>query len=162
MNLAFLNEPFFLFLFVCLMILLVWNILLQWQIWQTRKKLKVFFAGKKAADLEGVLFESIKRLKKSESDIKNLFQTSEFLRKMAEQSIQKVGLVRFNPFKDTGGDQSFSIALLDSQDNGLVISNLYTPQGTRIYAKPIINGQSVKYNLSKEELLAIKEAQKEK
>ena len=74
---------------------------------------------------------------------------------MTSRSIQKVGVVRFNPFKETGGNQSFSIALLDSKDNGLVISSLFTRQGTRIYAKPVKNGKST-YQLSKEELEAIK------
>lgn len=136
---------------------MLWNIYLHSQLWQNKKKLKVFFAGKKAADLEGVLFEEIKRLKKSEADIKKLFKSSKMLEKMANQSIQKVGVVRFNPFKETGGDQSFTIALLDSHDNGLVISSLYSREGTRIYGKPIQAGQS-NYPLSQEEIQALKKA----
>ena len=150
------NPIFFLFLAV-LVLLVLWNALLQYQLWQIRKKLKIFFNGKKASDLEGVLFEEIKRLKKAESDIKELFNSSKLLEKMANQSIQKVGVVRFNPFKETGGDQSFAIALLDSSDNGLIISSLFTRQGTRVYSKPIETGQS-KYPLSKEELEALKKA----
>jgi hypothetical protein len=150
------NPIFFLFL-TGVALLIVWNIFLQSQLWQIKKKLKTFFNGKKASDLEGVLFEEIKRLKKAESDIKQLFKSSKVLEKMASQSIQKVGVVRFNPFKETGGDQSFAIALLNSQDNGLVISSLYTRQGTRVYSKPIEAGQS-KYPLSKEEIEALKKA----
>ena len=144
---------------VVLFLLIVWNIFLHLRFLQTKKKLKAFFNGKKASDLEGVLFEEIKRLKKTESDIKELFESLEFTEKMAGQSIQKVGVVRFNPFKETGGNQSFSIALLDSKDNGLVISSLFTRQGTRIYAKPIKNNKST-YQLSKEELEALKKAKK--
>jgi len=152
----FLNENQILLAFaIILSLLIVWNIFLHLRFLQTKKKLKTFFNGKKASDLEGVLFEEIKRLKKAEGNIKELFKSSEFIGKMTNQSIQKVGVVRFNPFKETGGNQSFSIALLDSKDNGLVISSLFTRQGTRIYAKPVKNGKST-YQLSKEELEAIK------
>jgi hypothetical protein len=150
------NPIFFIFLTV-MATLVIWNFFLHLHLWQIKGKLKTFFNGKKASDLEGVLFEEIKRLKKAEKDIKQLFKSSKVLEKMASQSIQKVGLVRFNPFKDTGGDQSFVIALLDSKNNGLVISSLYSREGIRIYSKPIEAGQS-KYPLSKEEMEALKKA----
>jgi len=142
---------------VILVLLIIWNVFLHLRLLQIKKRLKVFFNGKKASDLEGVLFEEIKRLKKAETDIKELFNSTKLLEKMANQSIQKVSIVRFNPFKETGGNQSFAIALLDPQDNGLVISSLFTREGNRIYSKPIENGQS-KYPLSKEELEALKKA----
>ncbi len=69
---------------------------------------------------------------------------------MAHIAIQKVEVLRFNPFKETGGDLSFAIALLDAQNNGVVISSLHGREGTRVYAKPIEDGKS-KYNLSDEE-----------
>ncbi len=72
--------------------------------------------------------------------------------------IQKVGLVRFNPFKDTGGDQSFILSLIDGKDTGVVISGLYSRSGTRWYAKRIVEGKGVEYELSEEEKKAIKEA----
>lgn len=153
------NDPILLFFLIAIVILLIWNILLHYQLWRIKKKLKTFFNGKKASDLEGVLFEEIKRLKKAEKDIKALFKSSKVLEKMASQSIQKTGVVRFNPFKETGGDQSFAIALLDANNNGLVVSSLFTRQGTRIYSKPIEAGQS-KYPLSKEEMEALKKAGK--
>ena len=150
------NQIIFLFI-ATIAILIIWNITLSYKLSQIRKKLKIFFNGKKASDLEGVLFEEIKRLKKAEDGIKKLLEFSKELEKTTKKSIQKVGVIRFNPFKETGGDQSFVIALLDHQDNGLVISSLYTREGTRIYSKPIENGQS-KYPLSKEELEALKKA----
>lgn len=142
---------------IVIALLIIWNCFLHFYIWQTNKKLKTFFAGKKASDLEGVLFEEIKRQKKSEEEIKKLITSAKDLEKMAKQSIQKVGLVRFNPFKDTGGDQSFAIALLDAEDNGLIISSLYSREGTRIYSKPIVKGRST-YPLSKEETASLKTA----
>ena len=71
-----------------------------------------------------------------------------------ERAVQRVGLVRFNPFTDTGGDQSFSIALLDARGNGLVLSSLFSRAETRVFAKPVEKGQS-KYALTDEEQQAI-------
>ena len=76
---------------------------------------------------------------------------------ISRKSIHKVGVVRFNPFGNIGGDQSFSIALLDSQDNGVVVSALHAPEGTRMYAKPIKEGTS-KYQLTAEEQDALLKA----
>lgn len=68
--------------------------------------------------------------------------------------IQKVGMIRFNPFNETGGDNSFAISLLDGEANGIVITGLHSRDKTRIYAKKIEKGQS-KFELSKEEQAAI-------
>lgn len=152
-----LEDPIFVFFIAAIAVLFIWNILLQIYLWRLKRKLKTFFAGKQASDLEGVLFEEIKRLKKLETDTKKLFQATDEINKMASQSIQKVGVVRFNPFKDTGGNQSFSVALLDRRDNGLIISSLFSREGTRIYSKPVSAGQS-KYPLSKEEMEALAKA----
>lgn len=72
--------------------------------------------------------------------------------------IQKIGLLRFNPFKDTGGDQSFILALVDGHDTGVVISGLYSRSGTRWYAKQVIGGKGVEHELSEEEKQAVKSA----
>ena len=66
--------------------------------------------------------------------------------------------VRFNPFKDTGGDQSFIISLVDGNDTGGIISGLYARTGTRWYAKKIVKGKSAEHELSDEEKKALKEA----
>ncbi len=70
-------------------------------------------------------------------------------------SLQHIGLVRFNPFEDTGSDQSFAIALLDGQRDGIVISSLHGRANTRVFAKPVENGASP-HALSDEEEQAIR------
>ncbi|MBP7118505.1 DUF4446 family protein [Candidatus Woesebacteria bacterium] len=72
---------------------------------------------------------------------------------------QRMGFVRFNPFAETGGDQSFSVSLLDAKGTGIVFTGLHTREKTRVYAKPIVNGVS-KSTLSKEEQKAIEIAMK--
>jgi hypothetical protein len=71
--------------------------------------------------------------------------------------IQKTGMIRFNPFKEVGGDQSFSLAILDGNDSGVVITSYYSRKENKIYGKPIKNGSS-DYPLSEEESLAIEKA----
>lgn len=70
-------------------------------------------------------------------------------------SLQHIGLVRFNPFEDTGSDQSFAIALLDDRRDGIVLSSLHGRTNTRVFAKPVESGQS-KHALSDEESEAIR------
>ena len=75
--------------------------------------------------------------------------------------VQKIGLVRYNAFKDVGSDLSFAIALLDRNNNGVVLNGLYGSESSNIYAKPIKNGES-KYILSQEERDAIEIAEQSK
>jgi hypothetical protein len=153
----FVKTNFYLIVLVMGLVLLAWNVFLQLRLEKTRKRIKIFFQGRKTKDLEEVIAEQLKRTKNIEGDVKKLFKWNEDLQKIADISIQKVGVVRFNPFKDTGGDQSFAIALLDKNNNGLVISSLYSREGTRVYTKPVENGDS-SYHLSEEEKQAIQKA----
>lgn len=146
---------------VLIILLLVGFIFSFSQAVKNNKRLKIFFSGRNAKDLEEVLAQQIKRQMKSENDIKELSKSTRDLWKIALKSVQKVGVVRFNPFKSTGGDQSFAIALLDSSDRGVVISSLFTREGTRIYSKPLDKGKS-KYPLSEEEKMAIERAKGKK
>jgi hypothetical protein len=92
------------------------------------------------------------RLAELEAEYKRISITSSL-------ASQKISIVRFNPFGDTGGDQSFSLAVLDAQDSGYVLSSIHGRQGTRVYVKPVDFGKS-KYTLSKEEHQALAQAVK--
>ncbi|MDD5606561.1 MAG: DUF4446 family protein [Candidatus Pacebacteria bacterium] len=101
--------------------------------------------------------ELIAQIEKLEQNINFLNSEIEKLKK--ENFVQKIGIIRYNPFSDIGGDQSFSISVLDKKDNGFVLTSIYAREGNRIYAKPIKNNNS-EYVLSKEEKEAIKLCQK--
>jgi len=94
-----------------------------------------------------------------ERDLKKISSEIENIRKESVFSIQKVGVVRFNPFKEVGGNQSFSIALLNGKNDGVIITSLYSREENRVYGKPIKDGKSF-HPLSKEEEKAIEEAKK--
>jgi hypothetical protein len=143
---------------IILATLAVADIVLVFLFLKTRKKIKIFMKGGKVMDIEEVVTEQTKIIRDVKNDIKKLSDWDERLQKISDIAITKVGVVRFNPFKDTGGDQSFAVALLDSNNNGLVISSLYSREGTRIYTKPIEAGKPMGYNLSEEEERAINKA----
>ena len=105
------------------------------------------------------LKEVLACLENMEKNFEELSQELEKLKKEGRLATQKVGIVRFNPFSEVGGDQSFSIALLDGNDSGVVITSLYARGENRVYAKPIKNGVS-EYALSKEEKKAIEKAKR--
>ncbi len=148
-----------LILLTLIVILFVFDLFLLFYLLGFKKRIKLLFKGKKTKDLEEVILEQIKRVENQAKEIKKLNNKISELEKISKISFQKLGIVRFNPFEDVGGDQSFVIALLDREDNGFVISSLYTREGNRIYSKPIENGKS-KYSLSEEEEKALSEAKK--
>lgn len=113
--------------------------------------------GKKAP-AEGKLLEDIlRRVAGGEVKMGGLEGRVLELERIGRISIQKLGFLRFNPFSGTGGDQSFSLALLDGEGNGVVVSSLYTREGARIYAKEV-HGGAPKQPLSEEEQQVLADA----
>lgn len=108
----------------------------------------------KGSNLEEILHSQNEHLKKQGQEIKNLQNFANTLKNDLGFALSKANVLRFNAFPGEGGDQSFSLALLDQHKNGVVISNLHNRESDRIYAKPIQNSQS-QYHLTKEEMEAI-------
>ena len=133
-----------------------------WRLWRslrrTRRTLEAFLRGKDGACLEEVLLEQGRKLTEVDGELEGLYGALGATRSLARRGVNRVGLLRFNPFKDLGGDQSFALALLDSHGDGVVISSLHTQEATRIYAKPIKAGRASKYPLSAEERKAVEKA----
>lgn len=140
-------------------LLLIWNIFLQLSISRINKNQQQLFSGKGTEDLEKIILGHVKGIKELDRDIQDLYGISNKIHNLASRSVHKVGVVRFNPFKDLGGDQSFSIALLDGENSGVVFSSLHSREGNRVYAKPVSKGKAVKYPLTDEEIEAIKKAE---
>ncbi len=115
---------------------------------------------KKAKKEPQDLKEVISFLKDLEKNFDKLSEELKNLKKESNFAVQKVGIVRFNPFSGVGSDQSFSVALLDKNDDGVIITSLYTREGNRVYAKPI-KASASEYLLSSEEKKAIEKAKLE-
>lgn len=139
---------------VLCLVLVIWLVV---QFRSLRSRQMEIFSGKNTESLEEVLLNHSKQLRGLKAELDRLTSYSQETRGMSELSLQKVGLIRFNPFGDTGGDQSFSIALLDVHNNGFVISSLHGRGNTRMYAKKIESGVAA-HHLSDEEKQALEQA----
>lgn len=104
-------------------------------------------------DLENYMYR-VERVEKQNAEVTNYIKN---LEEDLSKCIQKVGIVRYNAFKDTGSDLSFTLALLDEQNDGVVLNGIYSREMSNIYAKPVKNGDST-YTISDEERQAINKA----
>lgn len=128
-------------------------------VWLARieSRLKKFLRGRDARNLEELIVrlgEEVERVNQVNEQIKNHLMSME---KRLQRSVQHVRTVRFNPFPNAGGRQSFSSAWLDEKGNGTVISGLYARDQMMVYAKPVAGYQS-EHELSDEEREAIARA----
>ncbi|MEK7088793.1 MAG: DUF4446 family protein [Patescibacteria group bacterium] len=146
-----LEAIFFIFIAITILISVIWAI-------RTEKRLKKFFAGKKAKDLEEnilVLEDNIAKLKSAKEKIeKELMEINKKLRK----SVRGLETIRFNPFPDQGSNQSFAVGMINEDGDGVVFSSLYSRERMSIFAKPIKNGKS-EYELTTEEKEVLKKAE---
>jgi hypothetical protein len=110
--------------------------------------------GTSGGNLEAMLNDHVAKVRETEARVDAVDRLARRLEKAAYFSLQHMGMVRFNPFHDTGGDQSFAIALVDGHGNGLVLSSLHGRDATRVYAKPLQKWEST-YSLTDEEKQAI-------
>lgn len=138
-------------LFIGFIVLLVNNVKMNTRYKKFMKKLG---NGKNLEeDLENFMYK-VDRVEKQNAEILNFCKN---LDEDISKCVQKIGIVRYSAFKDTGSDLSFAVALLDEKNDGVVFNGIYSREMSNIYAKPVENGNS-KYTLSNEEIEAIKRA----
>ena len=119
------------------------------------RRLASLTRGGEGKSLEAVLDAHLDRVDAVGREVDELAARSAVLEQRQRRAFQRIGLVRFNPFEDTGGNQSFALALLDLQGDGFVVSSLHARAGTRVYGKAIAKGTS-EANLSDEENEAVR------
>ncbi|KKU50667.1 MAG: hypothetical protein A3H69_00035 [Candidatus Sungbacteria bacterium RIFCSPLOWO2_02_FULL_47_9] len=125
-----------------------------------KKKWNAVF-GVNAKDQSDAFKETLARLGKAEIRLDVLEPRIAVLEAISNIAVQKVGFKRYNPFAETGGDQSFTLVLLDRTNNGIIFSSLYSRDNARAYGKKIENGIP-KHPLSEEEKSALEETLKQK
>jgi hypothetical protein len=140
-----------------LLVLAAWVVMLQLRVNRLVTHYNRLIDGVPEGTLEDALNRHLERLETSEERVAALDQFCQTVESDLRSTLQRVGVVRFNPFADTGGDQSFAIALLDANGSGVVISSLFSRTSTRVFAKPVVDGKSV-HLLTDEEQQAIDEA----
>lgn len=127
------------------------------QVWRLSLHMQQVLGDASGDQLEKQLREYHTKNKEIQLEFDEMTTEHKKLSSVAALSLQKISMVRFNPFGDVGGDQSFSLAMLDGHDSGLILTSIHGRGGTRVYAKPIDLGKS-KYSLSAEEKKALAQA----
>lgn len=143
-------------------VLFFWLLILTIFFWRTLSHYNNLTKGVSEKSLKAVLEKLLKDSELTKKDVDFLKNYCDRIEKDGFLHIQKVGLVRFNPFKDTGGDQSFVLSLVDGNNTGVIMSGLYSRSGTRWYAKKVVNGKGIEHELTDEEKKALKETGFEK
>jgi hypothetical protein len=133
-----------------IVIILLWILMIE-------IRLKRIFSGTKARNLEEMIVIIGKKINKVEETEIKIDKHLVVIDNRLNKSIRSVETMRFNPFIDAGSNQSFAIALMNDEGNGVVMSSLYARDRMSIFAKPIINGKS-EFELSSEEKEVLKKA----
>jgi hypothetical protein len=139
-----------------LLLIFIWNIYLSYNLSKIKKRTRSFFANSEAKDLEEIIYKQIQKTNEADICLKKILEENKEIRENISKCMQKVGVVRFNPFGDVGGNQSFAIALLDKNLSGVMILSLYSRDGVKVYSKQIKEGKTMEHKLSGEEEEAIR------
>jgi hypothetical protein len=145
---------------LCLGLQGLWGVLfvglaLRWR--SLNRRLHQLTAGATGASLERVLVDHLARVEEVDTRQRQLEQRVLALETRLPWCLQHVGLVRYDAFEDVGGQQSFAVALLDAQQNGVVLTSVFSRADVRVYAKALRQGQP-SHPLSEEEQQAIQRA----
>ena len=142
-------------------ILTIWVIILTALYIKAVRHYQKLTSGITKENLMQVLEEHFSRIEGLEESANVIKRDIEGIKKEDLTHIQRVGLIRFNPFDEVGGNQSFALALLDDHGDGAVISSLHSRETTRIYGKPVKNFAEAGFEFSAEEKEAVEAAEKE-
>ena len=140
------NPNAFMYAAVGIIVIIFLFILLQYVLLRNKvnrlsKKYKYFMNGEDGGSIELKLSTEVRELREMVASSENMLHQQELLATMQLQSFQKVGLVRYDAFDDTGDKLSFSLTVLDGKNNGFILSSLAGHDTSRIYAKKVVNGQ---------------------
>ena len=137
-----------------ILILLVWNIILSSRLVSLGGKYKKFMRGSSGKNFENMLLDHVADIETAIERVNIINEDLVNLKNQMDRCVQKCNIIRYNAFSDTGSDLSFSVAMLDSFNDGFIITGIYGRNESVTYAKPIIKGIS-KYPLSVEEELVL-------
>lgn len=125
-----------------------------------RKRYKQFMSGENGKSMETAILEKFRSIDQLEVDVKNIYEELDAINKQLVTAYQKIGIVKYDAFKEIGGKLSFVLVLLTAEDNGFILNSMHsTKDGCYTYTKEVINGE-VYVILSEEEQQALEEAKK--
>ena len=127
--------------------------------WHSKRAIRKFFAETGHEEFGEVLLAHQRQLRRNQEQIKALKSDYEKLEKESHFLLKSVGLVRYNPFANTGGNMSFSLALLNDNGDGAIVTSLHSREGVRLYSKTVKNYNS-EQALTDEEKDAVERARR--
>ncbi len=139
-------------------IFFIWLVILSWIVFKVRKHYYNLITRTKKERIDEILDELLLTDKRIMTDLEEIKKQVKEEMKLSQLHLQKIGLIRFNPFERVGGEQSFVVSLLDKEDNGIIINFIYTREGLRVYTKRVKKGKGEEYELSEEEKKAIEKS----
>ena len=125
---------------------------------EMRRRYKKMMTTSEGADLEQLLTNNSSKIKNALAEVERVNAEISAIKNILDRAITRIAIIRYDAFEDISSDLSFSIALLDDNNSGVIISALNGRDSSSTYAKPIENGISTKYKLSKEEEQVLREA----
>lgn len=137
-----------------LFVIVIWL----WKELSSLKRLhKEMMMGVDGTNLEQTILKCIEKTKAVEDECSSIKKANQQISDLLQKAITRVGVIRFTAFEGMGSDLSYSVAMLDSDNNGVIFSSIFGREESRNYLKPVIDGQST-YPLSGEEEQALREA----
>ena len=122
-----------------------------------KNRYKKMMTGADGANIEHMLMGHIDETKAISEENQEIKENARRMDALLQTALTRVGVVRFAAFEDMGGDLSYAVAMLDSHNNGVILSSIFAREDSRSYVKPIVDGSST-YSLTEEEQAALKEA----
>ena len=150
-------EIILIILIVIILALIVALVLVIRRLEYVNRKYYVIMSGKKGKDLEKVILTRFKEMDKVKANARRVTSGHKKLKGQLDSCIDKIGLVKYDAFDNLAGNLSFSLALLNQDNSGVVLNTMHSREGCYTYAKEIIKGESY-ISLSEEEKEAIKKA----
>ena len=152
------TDLFLIIILLGIILLLLLYITNSMKLSKLRKSYKQFMKklgkGEQIDEILKKYIDTVEKVEENQEELENYYNK---LDENMNTCMQKVGLVRYSAFKDTGSDLSFALAILDKYNDGIVLNGIYSREMSNIYAKPIKEGKST-YTLSEEEKEAIEKA----
>lgn len=142
---------------IIILLLFILVIVLLKSVNRLENRYRKLMRGTSSKNLEELLVSELESIEKANKNSKQALDRCDEMREKIKDCVQKVAIMRYKAFEDVGSDLSFSIAILDENNDGIMITGIYARQESTTYAKPIDKGIS-RYDLSEEEIYVLNEA----
>ena len=149
---------FLMLIYIILAIFFLWLLILTWQLYKTKNHYRFLVKKTGKGNLDEIIEKMLKNDEHFFGEIQKISHNLIAVTDRLKLSIQKIGLLKFNPFERDGIGQSFVMSLLDDKETGVIINFIQTKDGLRVYPKKVKEGKGLDYDLTDEEKKVIEKS----